>query len=297
MRIVGQKRLARHRLGAVHGPERLARVAGRGRDEEAGDRAGDDVLAQRAEFVAQRVQGHSAPEAPRGERILPMPIGQILYEKYGHGQPLPPLNDASICRFFPETGFYVCLDFLIFYEAHGGEAFFGLPNFERQDGKIVQYFRNARLEWHANLPAGHRVVVSNLGLEYFHQFGGDLSKLMAPDQNATIDVSKISDASKITIKTQAYTQFAVLPLGKPQTLFVLVYNQQLLPVEGVQISFQVTFPSGQEHNYIIPSLTNAQGITSFTFPTVDEIGEVIITVNASIGISSTKTTTSFHIWW
>ncbi len=239
------------------------------------------------------------PEAARGERIVPMPIGKILYEKYGHGQPFAVLDDPSVCRYFEQSGFYVCLDFLDFYQAHGGTAIFGLPisNFEWQDGKIVQYFENARFEWHANLPEKHRVVVSNLGLEYFHQFGGDLSKLLVAETNAIIDSLQAGGDSDITLKPQAYTKLAVLPLGNAQTLFVLVYNHQLLPVEGAQIAFQVTFPSGQEHNYIIPAPTNAQGFTSFTFPTLYEIGEVHISVEASVGAATGKTTTSFRIWW
>lgn len=239
------------------------------------------------------------PEALLGERVVPMPIGQKLYEKYGHGEPLALLDDPSACRYFEQTGFYVCLDFLDFYDAHGGEAVFGPPisNFVRQDGKIVQYFRNARFEWHANLPIGHRVVVSDLGYEYFHQYGGDQSKLLVADEDAVIDSLKAFEASKITLELQAYPRVATLPLGSEQTLFVLVYSHQLLPVEGAQISFQVTYPSGQVHNYVVPALTNAQGITSFTFPTLSEIGPVNITVTASFDGIEGMTTTSFHIWW
>ena len=55
--------------------------------------------------------------------------------------------------FFRETGHTLAYNFREFYETHGGLLVFGLPITEvfLEDGRPVQYFERARLEWHATL--------------------------------------------------------------------------------------------------------------------------------------------------
>ena len=61
---------------------------------------------------------------------------------------------------FPETGHTLGYAFREFYDRQGGLPIFGLPLSEVfvEDGRPVQYFERARLEWHGNLgitQAGH----------------------------------------------------------------------------------------------------------------------------------------------
>ncbi len=61
---------------------------------------------------------------------------------------------------FRETSHTLGFAFRDFYESHGGLSMFGYPLTEvfREDGRPVQYFERARLEWHADLGlvlAGH----------------------------------------------------------------------------------------------------------------------------------------------
>ncbi len=63
--------------------------------------------------------------------------------------PQPP---GENCRLFAETGYYVCDEFLEFFDTRGGLEIFGYPitdAFEDPElGLLVQYFQRARMEWH-----------------------------------------------------------------------------------------------------------------------------------------------------
>ena len=67
---------------------------------------------------------------------------------------------AGESRWFRETGHTLAYVFREFFDRHGGLSIFGLPLTEVfvEDGRPVQYFERARLEWHATLgivQAGH----------------------------------------------------------------------------------------------------------------------------------------------
>ncbi|GAF71509.1 unnamed protein product, partial [marine sediment metagenome] len=66
------------------------------------------------------------------------------------------------CRYFAETGHYVCNEFLEFYETWGEAEIFGYPLTEAFDdsrlGLRVQYFQRARMEWHPDNPEPYKVL-------------------------------------------------------------------------------------------------------------------------------------------
>jgi len=78
------------------------------------------------------------------------------------------------CRYFAETGHYVCDEFLEFYEERGGNEIFGYPLTEAFDdptrGLRVQYFQRARMEWHPYNPDPYKVqlglLVDDLGYNF-----------------------------------------------------------------------------------------------------------------------------------
>ena len=78
------------------------------------------------------------------------------------------------CRFFDETGHWVCGDFLEFYDERGGLEIFGYPLTEAEEdlarGLRVQYFQRARMELHSYNPGRYRVqlglLVDELGYLY-----------------------------------------------------------------------------------------------------------------------------------
>jgi LPXTG-site transpeptidase (sortase) family protein len=67
---------------------------------------------------------------------------------------------AGLPVIFPETGHTLAYSFREFYDRQGGLPIFGFPITEVfvENGRPVQYFERARLEWHGNLglvQAGH----------------------------------------------------------------------------------------------------------------------------------------------
>jgi len=78
-------------------------------------------------------------------------------------------------RFFSETGHNVKGEFLQFYDSNPNASFlYGYPiteEFVNKDGKTIQYFQRALFEYRADLPAGQRVQLSQLGRETFVSTG------------------------------------------------------------------------------------------------------------------------------
>jgi hypothetical protein len=107
------------------------------------------------------------------QRVQLTPLGEYIYNP---GLQLSTPDQPNGCLAFnrqsveePGGNFQVCYAFLNFFQSYGGVEYFGYPisNMEFQDGQIVQYFQNARLDWRPEFPPGDRVVVSNLGIAYF----------------------------------------------------------------------------------------------------------------------------------
>jgi hypothetical protein len=92
------------------------------------------------------------------------------------GQPAAPGG-----MWFPDTGHTLSGVFLAFWQAHHGNILFGSPISEplhEQNGDgtghryLVQYFQNARLEYHPGLAgSGYAVVVGQLGRQVLHHAG------------------------------------------------------------------------------------------------------------------------------
>jgi len=70
-------------------------------------------------------------------------------------------------EFFPEAGHWVIGEFLEHFNSHGGLAVFGYPLTEPyyQGGVLIQYFQNARMEWHINEDGTYSVQLGHLGEE------------------------------------------------------------------------------------------------------------------------------------
>lgn len=86
-----------------------------------------------------------------------------------------PQTFSDNCRYFNQTGHYVCGEFRDFFEIRGGVEIFGYPLTEAfidptHNGLRVQYFQRARMEWHPYNPAAYRVqlglLVDELGYSY-----------------------------------------------------------------------------------------------------------------------------------
>jgi hypothetical protein len=189
----------------------------------------------------------------------------------------------------------VCYAFLDYFEANGGAVQFGYPltNFEIQDELIVQYFQRARFEWHPELPPGKRVGITNLGYRYFYKIGEDPARLLAAlPSGDEIPIPVLS------LRVRAFPLSAVLPKTSSQTIFIIVQDQNLLPVANAHVTLVIKLPSGGEKRVIIPDLTNKSGITQFSFNFRNEpTGVAQVLVSAATETFQEQTITSFRIWW
>ena len=91
------------------------------------------------------------------------------------------MSDTATRLYFPSTGHTLSGRFLTFWQAHEGSALFGPPISEpihevNGDGSgrayLVQYFADARLEYHPELAGtAYVVTVGLLGREYLRLRG------------------------------------------------------------------------------------------------------------------------------
>jgi hypothetical protein len=237
----------------------------------------------------QKARFEFFPIAPAGQRVQFTPLGQYIYKR-GVSAPLPATGPR--CRTF-DKGFQVCYTLLEFYLANGGEAQFGLPisNTELHNNMIVQYFQNARFEWHPELPAGQRVVLANLGKEYFFMMHENPIRLKS-------EPGGFGNNGTLSLKVRAYPTKAVTSRNGVQTIYAIAQDQRLLPVKDAQVTITLRMPAGNEIRYIIPTLTDEKGVTEYTFPfNTNDVGIVQVTVTAISNNLEAKTTTSFRVWW
>ena len=101
-----------------------------------------------------------------------------------------------------------------------------------------------------------------------------------------------------SMQVRAYPAQAVTSRVDSQTINVIVQDQLLQPVASAQITMAVQMPNGEKALYIVKDLTDAQGITHFTFKfSSQDVGLVQVNVKATHSGREARTKTSFQIWW
>jgi hypothetical protein len=241
----------------------------------------------------QKTVLESHPNDPPELRIRPQDLGYFL-RKAGSPLPLPPNFPA--CRVFPEdpNKYQVCYSFLDFYLTYGGPSQFGYPisNFEIQDGRIVQSFQRARFEWHPEQSAGNKVVLTDLGRLQFDSIGENPKRLQPVSEGSNIPHTVLG------LRVRAFPKYAFTSRDDTQTIYILVQDQKQAPVENAQVTLILTLPSGKIERYIVPGLTDENGMISYTFDYRKEIvGSARVLINAAYESLQQQTTTSFRIWW
>ena len=229
------------------------------------------------------------PTRPAGQRVSLGDLGRNLRDEARPGEPANFSTNTPMCRAF-SNGNTVCYAFLQFYDGHEGNVYFGPPvsDTEFLDGRLVQYFEHARMEWLPDRPAGQRVVMSELGrIDYNIRVG------QAPEGG-----SRTGLPTRLT--AHAFTAAPVVAVGDSQEVFVVVYDQQGSPVPDANVMVTVRYPDGREENYRPERLTNADGFTSIVFTVEDvapnQVVEIIANVDVPNGPKATARTW-FRIWW
>jgi hypothetical protein len=231
---------------------------------------------------------------PIGQRVRLAPLGVYLYEA---GQPLLIEEGSPACRKAPNTNFQICYAFLEFYDSNGGLAQFGEPisNLEMMgDGLRVQYFQKARFEWRPKRSSAPYIVLADLGYQYFYVHGEDPSLLIPVDGGGGIVEGILS------LQVRAYVKNAVTKASGEQTVYIVVQDQRLMPVEGAEVMLYTRMPSGEIKEKVVTLKTNEKGITQQEISFVSDsvgIAEVVVVVRQKeLGLQA-RTITSFRIWW
>ena len=99
-----------------------------------------------------------------------------------------PQKPGENCKYFSETFYWVCGEFLEFYETRGGPATFGSPLTKAFDdpsrGLLVQYFQYARMELHPYNPDPYKVLLGLLVDELGYRFSPISRERIPPSNNA-----------------------------------------------------------------------------------------------------------------
>lgn len=229
-------------------------------------------------------------DTPEGPKVQLASLGQFLHES---GNPLADIpNDGPTCRAF-ESGYSVCYAFLQFYDSYNGDQMFGLPlsDVEVIDGRYVQYFDYARMEWWPDRPAGQRVMLTDLGRIYFDKVvaNPDLLKASPPANIA---------GNLLNPQVRVFILKSLIGAGEQQTVYVVIQDQYLRAIEGAQVSVTLTFPNGTTEFYRLPE-SNEYGISQFTFKTADIPVKSVVSITAEISIrgESSSGRSWFRMWW
>jgi hypothetical protein len=240
----------------------------------------------------EKVRFEYHPEEIPDLQVKISPLGSFVYRP---NPSLPVIFNPSACKFYPNVppGFYVCYDFLSFFEEYGGVSQFGYPisNFELEDEWIVQYFQKARFEWHPKDPSGQWVMVSDLGVKYFHILKENPRRLNPSKEY------NIPPQAPIDIKVRAFVARPIMPFNGTQTLYAIVQDQANSPVENAEVSISLLFP-GMPEQTLAMNPTNQRGISKIQFPVqLGSPGIVEIVVKAQYSTFEKVTKTSFQVWW
>lgn len=231
------------------------------------------------------------PDNIPGFQVSQLPLGKMLYPP----EPAPTFAPNSTgCQLFTDSGtpYSVCYAFLDFFNDHGGVSQFGYPitNFENRDGMIVQYFQRARFEWHPERSPGYRVLLSDLGYEYFNEHG-EYPELLLPKLGDNLPQSILA------LRVEIFPVYAVVPRIGEQTLYVVVQDQNSRPVTDAKVNMLVTLPSGKMDFYDM-AVTNKEGIAKITFNILsDKTGIAEVSVSGIYENIMERSTSSFCIWW
>lgn len=225
-----------------------------------------------------------------GQQVQLAPLGSLLYED---NAPLANIaDDGPTCRRF-SNGISVCYTFLQFYDAYNGSTYFGLPvsPLEVIDGRYMQYFENARMEWWPERTSGERVVLTDLGKVYF-------DKVVANPDLLKANLAVNSEEKLANPLVRVFPQKALIGAGEQQIVDVVVQNQYMQALPGAQVGLTVILPDGSTQFYRLPE-TNPYGYSqqALTVPNLSAQTVVQLKADVTIGGESAEGSGWYRIWW
>lgn len=254
-------------------------------------------------FQNARMELHE--QNPYPYRVL---LGLLTDELGYHFPPanaaqIPPRNN-DLHHYFFETGHVVSYAFLDFFRTKGGIDIFGYPRseFMYEEGRIVQYFQRARMEWYPESTSGSPMRLTRLGEIYINRFGvpeGVADQQPPPIFGSGEEMPTVTPLPPITrLHVSASVRYVITGREGGQTVFVYVTDQQRQPVSGAVVKMVVHYPSGSQP-YEFNEPTNDSGFTGHYFDILPASPgqKVVIAVTVTHNSLTGTTQTFFLPWW
>ena len=245
----------------------------------------------------QKVRMELDPSKPAGQRVSLAKLGLWAYDDSDPAQNANiDITNAS-CRKFEKTGYSVCFAFMQYYERLNGAVYFGQPLSDVLDvgnGRMVQYFEYARMEWRAERIQGARVVLTDLGKIDFDSRIGDPT-LTAIEGRTPANPGKVNTS----LIVRAFPTQPLAHANSVQRVYIIVQNQLLQPVEKVTVKVTIRRPDGTV-SAERASETNANGITYLDIAIGDADPNEVFRIDVEANLIDelkAKTSASFRIWW
>ncbi len=237
----------------------------------------------------QRARFEAHPEGPDGQPVQLTLLGSLLYEPVN--SPLD-INNKFTCRSYYQTGYDVCFAFLDFFDQYGGVTQFGYPisGFELHNGRIVQWFERARLEWYPELPDGQKVKLASLGRIYFDSLPED------PQLLSSVTGDPILGSQVLALQPRVFVRKAVTHRGGDQQVFVVVQDQTLQPVYNAAIILTIIWGDGSQSRVALT--TDRHGVAAAKLSFNGQTSGSLVIINADISYQGIRTSaiSSFRIW-
>ncbi len=203
-----------------------------------------------------------------------------------------PFGSNAGCKFYAESGHNVCHAFLEYYESHGGPWRFGFPisEFRLEGDRIVQYFQGFRFDWYPDALQGPRVRLAPLGKFHFREMGYD------PDLTRPGPPGNIQEYRVIELRPSTSVLSPVLSPNDSQEVFLVLRDQNMMPVSGAAVTLTARFPTGVRT--LVMPLTDARGVSRLRLSFEDQ--PVASTVELEfwvvLGGLHVNARDSFRIW-
>lgn len=232
------------------------------------------------------------PNLPEGQRVRLASLGVWLYDETHNFERVDWPFTPGACRIIGSRGIAVCYEFLNFYDAHEGEIYFGEPIstfIKLSNGRLVQYFERARMEWWPENPPEARVILTPVGKLDIDQARPGV--LPTPKGNTERRITELM--------VNAFPARPFVASGSEQTINVIVRDQNSAAVSGALVKVALRMPDGQVINLRLPE-TNSKGLAQTKFVVGPyKPGQVIkIDVDVELqSLSPAETSTYFRVWW
>jgi hypothetical protein len=214
-------------------------------------------------------------------------------------------------RYYAQTGHTVSFAFLDFYESNGGAALFGYPITEwmvESNGRIVQYFERAELEWYPENPPGQRVQLGMLGVIYVEQYvdprytkaESSDPPILSPSTDPTLDSPSEPQSTPLTVtelQVLASVKHPIIGLQGTQIVYVYVLDQTGEGVEGASVEVEVQQNDLVERFVVDKTDVNGHGQLAFAIGDLAPGTVIVVSLHARYAGLEARTYTAFLPWW